>query len=503
MKRARLPIAAALLGASAFAATAQDLTIALQSDPDTLDPDPNRSFVGRIVLAALCDKLVDISPELDIVPQLATDWTWSDDESAITFQLREDVTFHDGTPFDAEAVKWNIERSQNLDVSQRKTEIETIASVEVVGPHEVRFDLTSPDAALLAQLTDRAGMMISPSAAKDAGEDFGLAPVCSGPFTFENRVAQDRIELARYDDYWNADEIHFDSVTYLPIPDTTVRLANLLAGDVDIIERLAATDLEQARQDPQVNVELITSLGYQGLTFNLANGPQGDEPWGSDKRLRQALNLSIDREALNQVVFDGAFAGAIQPFDPSSPWFDEATPVPERDIEAARALLAEAGYPDGITLEAQVPNSTEAQQVMQVVQAMASEAGIRIELVSKEFATILADQARGAFTASQIGWSGRIDPDGNLATFLNSEGGLNDSGFGTEEVDALLAQARETSDREERKALYDQVQAIANDELPIVYLYHRAWVYALDDAIEGFVPYPDGIIRLEGIRRTE
>ncbi len=504
MTLSRLSLAAALLAASALAAPAQELRIALQSDPDTLDPDPNRSFVGRVVLAALCDKLVDITPELEIVPQLATGWSWSDDGRTLTMDLREGVTFHDGTPFDAEAAKWNIERSQTLDVSQRKTEIETIQRVEVVDPATLRLHLSTPDAALLAQFTDRAGMMISPTAARAAGEEFGRDPVCSGPFAFDSRVAQDRITLTRFDDYWNADAIHFDTVTYLPIPDTTVRLANLQSGDVDMIERLAATDLGQARAAPGISVETVTPLGYQGITFNLANGPGAeDNPWADDPRLRQALNLSIDRDALNQVVFDGVFAPAIQPFAPDSPWFDADWPVPDRDVEAARALLAEAGHPDGLPLEVQVPNSTEAGRVMQVVQSMAAEAGIEIELVSKEFATLLADQARGAFEASQIGWSGRIDPDGNLATFLHSEGGLNDSGFGSAEIDTQLAEARAATDPAARKEIYDAVQDVANAELPILYLYHRNWVYALDDDIEGFTPYPDGIIRLEGVRRSD
>mgnify|MGYP000529554667 CR=1 FL=1 len=160
------------------------------------------------------------------------------------------------------------------------------------------------------ELADRAGMMVSPTAAAAAGADFGLNPVCSGPFSFTERVAQDKIVLTRFADYWNADEIHFDSVTFLPIPDTTVRLANLQSGDIDMLERLSATDLAQANADDSIVVDSAVSLGYQGITFNINNGERGDNPWGNDKRLRQALSYAIDREALNQVVFDPAvFAG--------------------------------------------------------------------------------------------------------------------------------------------------------------------------------------------------
>ncbi|WP_282026363.1 ABC transporter substrate-binding protein [Limimaricola cinnabarinus] len=494
---------AALLSATALSAQAADLRVALQSDPDILDPDPGRSFVGRIVFTALCDKLVDITPDLEIVPQLATEWSWNEDNTQLTLQLREGVTFHDGTVFDAQAVADNIERSQTLGQSQRKTELSSITETEILGPHEIRLHLGGPDATLLAQFADRAGMMLSPKAAAEAGDDFGLNPVCSGPFKFEERVAQDRIVLSKFAEYWNADEINFDTVTYLPIPDDTVRFANLQSGDVDIIDRLAATDLPQARSAEGIEVEPVVSLGYQGLTFNLENGERGDNPWGNDPRLRRALSLLIDREALNQVVFEGAYQPANQPFPPASPWYDAENPLQGRDVEQARALLAEAGYPDGLPLEVQVPNSTQPQQVMQVIQSMAAEAGVDITLRAKEFATLLNDQAAGAFEASQIGWSGRVDPDGNTHIFLHSEGGLNDSGYSKPEVDALLQEARAVTGTAERKALYDQIQDIADADGPILYLYHQTWIWGLDDDIEGFKAYPDGMLRLEGVSKAE
>jgi peptide/nickel transport system substrate-binding protein len=281
---------AGLLGATALSAQAADLRIALQSDADVLDPDQSRTFVGRIVYASMCDKLVDITPDLELIPQLATGWEWSEDGKSLTMTLREGVVFHDGTPFNAQAVADNIDRSQNLEESRRKSELKSVIGVDVVDDYTVRFNMAAPDATLLAQFADRSGMMVSPTAAKAAGADFGLNPVCSGPFKFKERVAQDRIALERFPDYWNADQIHFDSVTFLPIPDTTVRLANLQSGDIDMLERLAATDLTQAEGDAGINVERAVSLGYQGITINVNNGDKGDNPWGNDKRLRQALS---------------------------------------------------------------------------------------------------------------------------------------------------------------------------------------------------------------------
>ncbi|MGJ8546205.1 MAG: ABC transporter substrate-binding protein [Sulfitobacter sp.] len=503
MTLTKLTLAAVLLGATTLGAQAADLRIALQSDADVLDPDQSRTFVGRIVYTSLCDKLVDITPDLEIIPQLASEWAFSEDGKQLTMKLREDAVFHDGTPFNAEAVAANIDRSQNFDLSRRKSELSSITGVEVLGDYEIRFDLASADATLMAQFADRAGMMISPAAAAESGEDFGLNPVCSGPFKFKERVAQDRIVLEKFADYYDADKYHFDTVTYLPIPDTTVRLANLQSGDIDMLERLAATDLAQAEGDDGITVQSAVSLGYQGITFNVGNGDMGDNPWGNDSRLRRAFSYAIDREAINQVVFNGAFAAGNQSFPPNSPWYAKDFPVPTRDVAKAKELLAEAGYPDGIDLEVQVPNTTVPLQLMQVIQSMASEAGIRISLTSKEFATLLADQSAGDYTASQIGWSGRVDPDGNIHQFMTTEGGINDSKYSDAKVDELLDMARTSNDVAVRKESYNAARAILNEDQPIVYVYHETWIWALNSAIQGFTAYPDGMIRLEGVTKEE
>ena len=495
----RTTLLAALLSATAMGAYAQDLRIGLQDDADVLDPDQSRTFVGRIVYTSLCDKLVDISPDLDIVPELATEWSWSEDNTELTMQLREDATFHDGTPFNAEAVVANIDRSMNLEESRRKSEIASITDVEAVDEYTVRFTLAQPDATLLAQLSDRAGMMISPTAAEEMGADFGLNPVCSGPYKFVERVQQDRIVLEKFDEHYNADNFDFETVTFLPIPDTTVRFANLRSGDLDMVERLAATDLAAAQEAEGIEVAKATSLGYQGMTVNVGNGERSQNPFGENPKVRQALNLAIDRNALNQVVFNGAFAPGNQPFPPDSRWYDETHPVPERDVERARELLAEAGYPDGVTIEVQVANNPVQMQVMQVIQSMAAEAGINIEIQAKEFASMLSDQTAGAYQVSQVGWSGRVDPDGNIHQFLTTGGGINDAKYSNPEVDRLLNEARSTNDPAERKEKYDAAREILAQDLPIIYLYHPVWLWAYDDAIEGFTPYPDGMIRLAGV----
>ena len=174
------------------------LRIGLNDDPDALDPTISRAYVGRLVFAALCDKLFDVTPDLKIVPQLATGHEWAGDHKSIVIKLRPGVKFHDGEPLNAEAVKFNIERHINTPGSFRKTEIGQITSVDVLNDLTVRFNLSEPLVPLLAALTDRSGMMISPKAAKALGDKFGLKPVCAGPYRFVERVAQGKIVLERF-----------------------------------------------------------------------------------------------------------------------------------------------------------------------------------------------------------------------------------------------------------------------------------------------------------------
>jgi len=202
------------------------------------------------------------------------------------------------------------------------------------------------------------------------------------------------------------------------------------------------------------------------------------------------------------VVFEGVFAPGNQPYPPTSPWYNSDFPVPARDVEASKALLADAGA-EGISVEVQVSTNPVAQQVVQVVQAMAAEAGINISIVAKEFATLLSEQTAGAYEISQIGWSGRVDPDGNIHQFMTCEGGINDSGYCNPEIDTLLNAARTSTDVATRKESYDAALGILQEEMPIIYLYHQTWIWVIDDAVAGYVPYPDGMIRLIGVSKTE
>ncbi len=335
----KIMLLAVVAGTVSTGALAETLRVGLQDDPDSLDPATGGTYAGRIVFAALCDKLVDIDANLKIVPQLATEWSWNEDRTALTMKLREGVTFHDGTPFDAEAVKANIERMQTMGESKRKGELSPISSVEVVDPTTVVLHLEQPFAPLLSILTDRAGMMVSPAAATSA-DAFAANPSCSGPYQFVSRQARDTIKLTKYADYWNADQIFYDDVEYRIVPDATVRLARLQAGDLEVAERMAPTDLKVIRDDPKL--ELYTSPGL-AVSHLFVNVGESGGALGHSPELRHALELSLDRNVINQVAFNGEFTADNQMITPSSEYHSDAMPMPERDVEKARELIAQSG----------------------------------------------------------------------------------------------------------------------------------------------------------------
>jgi len=323
-------------GAAALAQTT--LRVGLAEDPDMLDPSLGRTYVGRIVFSAFCDKLFDIDEKLNVVPQLALSHETSADGKAMTIKLRPGVKFHDGEPLDAEAAKFSIERHMNMPGSFRKSELASVDHVEVIDPLTIRLMLKTPFAPLLSQLTDRSGMMMSPKAVKEEGDKFGLHPVCAGPYKFVERVQQDRMVFEKFADYWNKDNVFIDKIVYQPIVDATVRLANLKSGGLDLVDRVLATDIKDVRDDKNLVLATAPELGYLGLTINLGRD-KAKGPLSQSEKVRLALDLSIDREALNQVVFNGEFTAGNQWVPPLHPYYQKAFPVRPRDVAKANALL--------------------------------------------------------------------------------------------------------------------------------------------------------------------
>jgi len=502
MKSLRLlAVLAGLVLASSSVAAQTTLRVGLAEDPDVLDPTLARTYVGRIVFASLCDKLFDIDDQLNLVPQLALSHETSADGKTVTIKLRPGVKFHDGGVMDAEAVKASLERHMNMQGSFRKPELAAVDRVEVADPATVLLRLKTPFSPLIAQLADRAGMILSPKAIKEEGDKFGLKPVCAGPFKFVERVQQDRIVVEKFADYWNAGNVHIDRVVFRPIVESTVRLANLKAGSLDLIERALATDLKEIKADPKLKLATQIEIGYQGLTLNLANGEAGKNgPFGKDPRVRQALEAAIDRKALSDVVFNGEYLPGNQWVSPKNAYYQQKFPVPGRDVAKAKKLLAAAGVSVPISIDFMVPNNPESRQAAEVIQAMAQEAGFDMKIRVTEFATSLKEAEEGRFQAYFIGWSGRVDPDGNSYVFLKCGAPQNNGHYCNKDVDQWLDDARQVSKPAERKAIYEKIADKYLQEGSIIYLYHRLVIIAHSNKLEGYHQLPDGLVRVVGVK---
>lgn len=469
------------------------IRVGLDADPPNLDPHQSSAAVDRQVFQSLYDKLVDINQNLEIVPMLATSWQITDGGRTYTFKLRQSVVFHDGTPFNADAVKYNFERMLDKSFgSPRLSEVNLVTGVTAVDPYTVRITLEKPYSPFLAVLSDRAGMMVSPAAAQRLGKGLAREPVGAGPYKFVEKRPQDRVVLERFDRHWDRTAGNADRIIFRPFPDENARVANLRAGEIDIINLVPATEVPKLRTEANIRLLERAGLGWQGMWIMVA-GPPFDS-----KLLRQALNATIDRRTLVKVVFGEAAEPANGPFPPGM--FSYAIPansrVPERNLDLARQKLRDAGQPNGFAFTLKITPGRQPQQAAQVIQSMAAEVGIKVNIEIVEFGALLSQLDAHKFEASLLGWSGRPDPDGNIYGFFVTGGGLNNSAYANPRVDTLLDAARILTTPDQRRRAYTDVMNALNDDLPYLFLWWPKEYKAMTTKLQGFEHVPDGMIRL-------
>jgi peptide/nickel transport system substrate-binding protein len=372
--------------------------------------------------------------------------------------------------------------------------------VQIIGDYTVKLVLSAPFAPLLPRLSDRAGMMMSPKSVQMAS-DVSWHPVCAGPFKITERVVQDRIVLERFSDYWNRDAIYFQKIIFLPIRDSTIRLSALLSGNLDLIERIAASDIDKVKRSSRVKLAEIAMSGYTGLSININNGPGAKMDLGRDRRIREALELSIDRAALVRVVSDGVYEAGNQWVSPGSPYYVQSLPIPKPDISKAKRLLAEAATPNP-QIEIMVQADAELIRAAEVLQAMSSEAGFRTVVRPYDFATALDLTKKGRFQSYLTARSGRIDPDGNIYNFISCsrQSGPNISHYCDQQVEYSLEKSRLTLDPSERMVHFERLAEKLLYDRPIIFLWHAKWLFAMSNRVIGFTPYPDGVIRPQELR---
>jgi peptide/nickel transport system substrate-binding protein len=315
--------------------------------------------------------------------------------------------------------------------------------------------------------------------------------VCVGPFKFAKRVPQNSIELVKDPNFYDADKVHFDKVTYRIITDASIRAANLRSGDVQIADSLSAQDVPALQKEKNLQILQSQSLGYQGVTFNIANSngigsplKQIDSPEAKDPRIRQAFELAVDRAGLVKVVFKSEFST------------DAAQKCTPHDPAKAKALLKEAGVTTPLKIEMITSNNPDSLRLAQALQSMVKEGGFDLQIKPVEYASLLDQQDRGEFSLLQLGWSGRIDPDANITNFVGTGGSQNVAGYSDKTVDGLLDKARESNDLEERKDLYGQIVDKLHQDNPLIYLYRQRNLTGVSTSVKGVQVYPDGVVRL-------
>jgi len=486
------------------------VTVGLAEDPDALDPSLARTFVGRIVFANMCEKLYDLDSGLNIVPQLAAALpNVSNGGKTVTIKLRTGVKFNDGTPFNAKAVKESLERHIHISGSGRASELTPLKTIDAVGNDEVRLHLSQPYAPLNAQLADRSGMIMSPKQLAKLGDKFGNDPVCVGPFQFVSRKEGDSITLKKAPDYYDASKVKIDKLVFRIIDEPSARAANLRSVDVQLSERLAATDVKSIKDDPNLTLKSITSLGYQGLTVNVGNkngigkpmGPVGT-PLSQSKELRQAFSLALDRDAISKVVYQGEVVPGCGPISPASTYRDAATPCPKPDVNKAKQLVAQSGVKTPVPVKLMMNTDAVTRRLGEAIQAMVKPAGFNVTLQPTEFTASLDKADAGQFDMFQIGWSGRVDPDGNLQQFVAKDGSQNEAGYANPQVDKLLDQARTELNADKRVQLYKQANQILFDDSPLIYLYFDKYNTGISKKLVGVQIFGDGLLRFKNAGLT-
>jgi len=403
-------------GDTAAARSGGTLTIGLAAgEPDALDPTLARTFSGREVFLTFCEKLYDLNAKAQIVPQLASALpTISNDKLTVTIPLRTGIKFNDGTPFNAAAVVASLQRDQTLKGSARASEISPVDGIKASGASKVVIHLKTPYSPLLAQLADRAGMVMSPTQLGKLGDKFATNPICVGPFMYQNRVAGDSITVVKSPFYYDKKDVHLDKIVFKVENDAAAAAAALKAGDLQVLDQVASTDLQGIVHTPSLRVIKVTSLGYQGLTLNIGNKngllkgySNVGTPMAANAKLREAFEMALDRKALNKVVFGGTNLPGCTPISPASSFFDSSVKCTAFNPAQAKKLVQQSGVSNP-TVHLMVPTGTVPLRAAQFVQSQEAAAGIRVVIDSTDFVTSLSKADAGTYETFQIGWSGQI-----------------------------------------------------------------------------------------------
>jgi peptide/nickel transport system substrate-binding protein len=477
-----------------------NISVGLDSDVVTLDPLQSSALVDRQVMLNIYDTLVTVDQQGNILPDLATSWLYQTPVQLI-LTLRTDVMFQDGTPLNADAVVFNINRILSTPSSPRYSEISSVKSAEAIDATHVLFHLKKPFSPLLATFSDRAGMILSPAAVQKAGANLGNAPVNagSGPFEFSEWIKGDHLTIKRNPHYWQKDAQgntlpYLASIRYRPFTDANVEFSNLQTGTIDVADTIAPNDVATAKSDPDLTYKQEPGLSFYGIMLNTKVAPF------TNVAVRRAVEWGVNRQEIVSSVFKNTAVVAQGPIPPNSWAYDSHFAPYTYDVSKAKAELAQAGKADGISFTLIIASGSPlTAEIAQFLQSELQPAGITVNIKQETFATELSDTETHNFQAALQGWSGRLDPDGNLYTWFHTGGGNNDMQYSDPQVDALLDAARATSDQKERATDYQQAEQSILQDAPYVFLYHLAAIQATTSKVQNFTLQPTTILSFTSV----
>ena len=459
----------------------------LDSDISSFDPTQSNNATDRHIYFNVYDTLVRLGTDGSMLPGLAESWDVSADGTEYVFHLRSGVKFHDGTDFDADAVKFNLDRAR-AEGSARASELSAITEVEAVDSTTIKITL-SEAIPFMWNLADRAGMILSPAAIEEMGEDIGQHGVGTGPFVFGEWVKDDHITLVKNEDYWEEGKPYLDEVIFRAVPESTVRSIELQSGNVNIIEKVPSQDLELLEGDADIVVLRESGLGYAYVFL------QGTVPPLDNLDARKALAYAIDRELLAEIATNGTGKPGISPVPPTSWAHDPDYKGVPYDPAMAKQFLEDAGMPDGFEFEFIIPPWEEFISTAELMKEQWAAVGITANIVQLELNALLDKLFAMDYQALYIDYSGRVDPDPGLWGHTACSAGNNYSGVCNEEASVLMDEARITADEAKRQELYFKaIPLVVEEQVSQLYIYYLPNLVAYDAKLQ-IEYYPDGRFR--------
>lgn len=488
--------------------TGGELILEVLSEAVELDPHGSNDVPSSNLQANIYDTLLSRNFETgEYLPNLATEWK-SIDDLTLELKLRDDVKFHDGNPFNAEAVKINLDRLLDPAIASPRASIfQPIAEVIVVDEFTVQIKTKTPYVPILATLTHPGGYMISPAviaedyeAMKNGGEPRAVVnekPIGTGFMKFDSWQAGQQIRLVKNEEYWNG-AVAYDSVVFKTIPESATRAADLEAGYAHIIDPVQPIEVERVKQFASVAEQPSVSIAYIG--FNTQKAPL------DNVKLRQAISKAVDRDTIIQGIFEGYGLAAVGPLAPATWGYSDEITKQDYNMEEAKALMAEAGLADGVTLNLWTNDNPQRIQIATIMQEKLKELNITLNVEVLEWGAYLEKTSGEEHDLFILGWSSSTaDADNGLSPLFHSRdvGNNNRTRYSNPELDKILDQAQQESDEATRLDLYKQAAEIINNEAPAAFVYHQKYLTGVSNKVTGFTIDASGIYRLKDVKISE